>query len=149
MNVNNIAFKRDVNNIRFKKVTISDVDFLYELLLQREDNTNISHKKMPMFLQHKKFVESNPYSYWYVIFSKNIKIGTIYLTNINEIGFHIKKEFKNLQIENIILNKLFQKHPRSRYLANVNPKNKKLIEFFKKNRFKLLQHTYELRREVN
>ena len=149
MNVNKIAFKVDAENIRFKKVTISDVDFLYELLLQRETNTNISHKKVPTFLQHKRFVESNPYSYWYVIFSKNIKIGTIYLTNINEIGFHIKKEFKSLQIENIILNKLFEKHPRGRYLANVNPKNKKLIEFFKKNGFKLLQHTYELRREVN
>jgi len=30
--------------------------------------------------------------------------------------------------------------------ANVNPKNSKSIKFFKKNRYKLLQHTYELRK---
>lgn len=143
MSASNLIFKVGAQNIRFRKVTISDVDFLYELLMQRDPNTNISHKKIPTFLQHKKFVESNPYSYWYMIFSKNVKIGTIYLTNINEIGLHIKKEFQNLLIEKIILNKLFQKHPRSRYLVNINPKNKKSIEFFKKNGFKILQHTYE------
>ncbi len=49
MNINNIAFKVDAENIRFKKVKISDVDFLYELLLQRETNTNISHKKCLRF----------------------------------------------------------------------------------------------------
>lgn len=142
MNVN-ITFKEIIKNTRFKKVSISNADFLYELLVQREPNTNISHKKMPTFLQHKKFVESNPYLYWYVIFFKNVEIGTIYLTNINEIGLHIKKEFHNLEIEKVVLNKLFQKHPRSRYLVNINPKNKKSIEFFKKNGFKLLQYTYE------
>lgn len=147
MSVSNLIFKVNTQNIRFRKVKISDVGFLYELLMQRDPNTNISHKKMPTFLQHKKFVESNPYSYWYMIFSKNVKIGTIYLTNINEIGLHIKKEFQNLLIEKTILNKLFQKHPRSRYLVNINPKNKKSIEFFKKNGFKILQHTYEFEKK--
>ena len=28
--------------------------------------------------------------------------------------------------------------------ANVNPKNKKSLDFFKKNGFKLIQYTYEL-----
>ena len=41
--------------------------------------------------------------------------------------------------------KLFLKmNPRSRYLANVNPKNDKSSNFFKKNGFKLIQYTYEL-----
>lgn len=133
-----------IEGVRFKKVGISDAEFLYKLLAERNLNENISHKKMPTFLQHKKFIDSKPYSYWYIIFSEKVKVGAVYLTNINEIGFHIKKEFQNLTVEKIILNKLISKHPRNRYLLNINPKNKKLIEFFKKNRFKLLQHTYEL-----
>ena len=143
MNVNNLTFK--MKDIRFEKVRTSDAEFLYKLLSERIPIENISHRKMPTFLQHKKFINSNPYSYWYIIFSKKIKIGTIYLTNINEIGLHIKKEFQNITVKKIILNKLFTKHPRSRYLLNINPKNKKSIEFFKKNGFKLLQQTYELR----
>ena len=39
---------------------------------------------------------------------------------------------------------LIKKHPRERYLANVNPKNKKSVNFFKKNSFKLIQYTFEL-----
>jgi len=144
MNVGKTTFKVDLKNISLKKVTVSDADFLYIILEEREPNNNISHKKMPRFLHHKKFIQSNPYLYWYVIFFKNVKIGTVYLTSINEIGLHIKKEFKNVKIEKTILKKLFQKHPRNRYLVNVNPKNKKMIEFLKYNQFKMLQHTYEL-----
>jgi RimJ/RimL family protein N-acetyltransferase len=142
MNVNNSTFK--MKDIKFKKVKISDAEFLYKLLSERIPKENISHKKMPSFLQHKKFIKSKPYSYWYIIFLEKNKIGTIYLTNINEIGIHIKKEFQSVKIEKIILKKLFSKHPRTRYLVNINPENKKSIQFFKKNGFKLLQLTYEL-----
>ena len=142
MNVNNSTFK--MKDIKFKKVKISDAEFLYKLLSERIPKENISHKKMPSFLQHKKFNKSKPYSYWYIIFLEKNKIGTIYLTNINEIGIHIKKEFQSVKIEKIILKKLFSKHPRTRYLVNINPENKKSIQFFKKNGFKLLQLTYEL-----
>ena len=36
-----------------------------------------------------------------------------------------------------------KKNPRKRFLANVSPKNKKSMEFFKKNGFKLIQYTFE------
>jgi len=144
MNLRYPTNKMNTKNIRLKRVTISDVDFLYLLLKDRDQYTNISHKKMPTFLQHKKFVKSNHYSYWYVIFSNNVKIGAAYMTNINEIGLHLKKEFQNLGIEKSILNKLLLKHPRSRYIINVNPKNKKRVQFLKKTGFSLIQHTYEL-----
>jgi L-amino acid N-acyltransferase YncA len=42
------------------------------------------------------------------------------------------------------LNILIKKNRRKRYLANINPKNKKSISFFKKNGFELIQHTFEL-----
>jgi hypothetical protein len=39
---------------------------------------------------------------------------------------------------------IIKKNPRARYLVNVNPKNKRKIDFFKKNGFKLIQFTYEM-----
>jgi len=133
------------NNFKLKKVTEYDVQFLYELLLERDPNSNISHKHMPSFLQHKKFIKTKPYSYWYVIIFNNKKIGSIYLTKINEIGLHMKKDFESKELEKTILKVLFEKHPKKRFLVNVNPKNKKRIHFLKHNGFNLIQHTYELR----
>ena len=56
----------------------------------------------------------------------------------------LKKEEFNKKIETDILKLIIKKNPRARYLANVNPKNKKRIDFLKKNGFKLIQYTYEM-----
>lgn len=133
--------------IKFKKVGNNDLDFLYDLLKYRDENSNISHKKMPTFLQHKKFVNSKPYGYWYIILQDNEKIGSVYITVINEIGLHLKQEFNNLKLEKQILNLLMLKHPKTRFLININPKNKKRIDFLKKNGFKLIQYTFEFTKE--
>ena len=105
---------------------------------------NISHKKMPTFNEHVNFVLSKPYSKWYIILQGIKKIGTIYLSKQNEIGLFLKKEFNIANIKKVVLKLMIEKNPKKRYLANVNPKNKELIKFFKKNNFKLLQYTYEL-----
>ena len=112
--------------------------------MERDSRQNISHKKMPTYDQHVSFVSSKPYSKWYVILSGVNKVGSIYLTSQNEIGIFIKKSFQNKQLGNIALHKLIQKNPKKRYLANVNPKNKKSIHFFKNNGFTLIQYTFEL-----
>lgn len=134
----------DSKNIIFRKVSISDADFLFDLLKFRKSNVNISHKKMPSFLEHKRFIKKNPYANWYVIFFNEEKIGSIYISKINEIGIHIRNDFKKNGLEKLIINKLIQKHPKNRYLINVNPKNKDRISFLKKNKFKLIQYTFEL-----
>ena len=130
--------------IKLKSVTSSDVRFLYRLLKERESHVNISHKKMPSYSEHRKFVLSKPYSKWYVIIHKNKKIGNVYLTKMNEIGIFILKSVKIKGIGHEVLVKLFEMNPKSRYLANVSPQNKKSAAFFKKNGFKLIQYTYEL-----
>ena len=112
--------------------------------MERDSHQNISHKNMPTYNQHISFVSSRPYSKWYVILSGVNKVGSIYLTPQNEIGIFIKKSFQNKQIGNTALCNLIQKNPKKRYLANVNPKNKKSIQFFKNHGFKLIQHTFEL-----
>ena len=135
--------------IKLKPVSKSDYRFLYDLLMERNPRANISHKKMPVYNKHVSFVSAKPYSKWYVIMYRVNKVGSIYLTSQNEIGIFIKKSFQNKQIGNIALRKLIQKNPKKRYLANVNPKNKKSIRFFKNNGFKLIQYTFELSKIKN
>ena len=135
--------------IKLKLVSKSDYRFLYDLLMERNPRANISHKKMPAYSKHVSFVSAKPYSKWYVIFYGVNKAGSIYLTSQNEIGIFIKKSFQNKQICNIALRILIQKNPKKRYLANVNPKNKKSIRFFKNNGFKLIQYTFELSKIKN
>tara|TARA_B110000467_G_C18268695_1_gene450974 strand:+ start:294 stop:719 length:426 start_codon:yes stop_codon:yes gene_type:complete len=132
------------NSIEFKVVKALDNKFLYKLLKERELINNISHKKMPTFSQHVKFVKSKPYAKWYIIYKNKKKCGTIYLSKLNEIGLQLKKEEFNQKIEADILKIIIKKNPRARYLVNVNPKNKRKIDFFKKNGFKLIQFTYEM-----
>jgi len=133
------------DSIKLKPVTKSNFYFLYELLKSRESRANISHKKMPTYEQHVQFVLSKPYSKWYIIIHNGTKSGSIYLTKQNEIGIFIIKEIQGKNFGNRALELLIKKNPRSRYLANVTPKNKKLIRFFQNNGFKLIQYTYELK----
>tara|TARA_B100000029_G_scaffold515702_1_gene624066 strand:- start:1324 stop:1761 length:438 start_codon:yes stop_codon:yes gene_type:complete len=132
------------SELKLKQVTKSDIKFLYQHLKERDPITKISHKKMPTFSEHKKFVLSKPYTKWYVVYEKNKKIGSIYLTSMNEIGLFLKKEYQDRGLGQRTLKLLMEKNPRTRYIANISPKNKNSIKFFKKNKFKLIQYTYEM-----
>ena len=132
------------NEIKLKEVNKSDIKFLYQHLKERDTITRISHKKMPTFAQHEEFVLSNPYKKWYIIIQKNKKIGSVYLTEMNEIGLFLKKGVQGKGLGRKSLELLMKLNPRNRYLANVSPKNKKSAQFFQKKQFKLIQHTYEL-----
>ena len=133
----------DNNKIILKLVSKSDYRFLYDLLAQRNSKINISHKRMPTWEEHVRFVKSKPYSKWYIIYNKDEKIGSILLTSENEVGIFIKNDVQHKGIGSVALQLLIKKNPHLRYLANINPKNKESIEFFKKNNFKLIQYTYE------
>ena len=133
--------------IILKKVTKNDHTFLYELLKSRDPKTNISHKSMPSFKEHVKFVKSKPYNSWYIVIFEKSKIGSVYLSKQNEIGIFISKKHRGKGFGKLALDKLIEMSPDSRYLANVNPKNSKSINFFKNNKFKLIQHTYEFTRK--
>tara|TARA_B100000029_G_scaffold406922_1_gene407675 strand:+ start:2585 stop:3001 length:417 start_codon:yes stop_codon:yes gene_type:complete len=134
----------DMKDLELKSVTKTDVRFLYNQLKERDSKINISHKRMPSYSEHTKFVLSKPYSKWYIIYYKNRKVGNVYLSKMNEIGIFILKTIKVKGLGSLVLEQVLKKNPKRRYLANVNPKNVKSAEFFKKNGFKLIQHTYEL-----
>jgi len=133
--------------IMLKRVTDNDFDFLYEILKMRESYENISHKKMPNFKEHKKFCKSSPYQFWYIIYDNKIKMGTAYLSKLDEIAIHFLPNFKKEINYTKILKILIKKHPKSRYLVNISNKNKKLMETYMKNKFKLIQYTFELQKK--
>jgi RimJ/RimL family protein N-acetyltransferase len=135
--------EKNQSTICLKSVTNSDIEFLFDLLKERDPSTNISHKKIPAYDEHVKFVQSKPYSKWYIIFKSKQKVGSIYLSKNNEIGIFLSKKFQGKNIGDFALNDLIKKNPGERFLANVNPKNKKSIQFFKNNKFKLIQYTFE------
>ena len=130
--------------ISLEEVNESHMNFLYELLKKRNNNENISHQKMSSFNQHVKFVNSKPYAKWYIIIQKNEKIGSVYLSLQNEIGIHFLKKMKKPQIWEEIIKRIIKKNKRQTYYINISPRNISLLNFAKKNNFKLMQHTYEI-----
>ncbi len=82
-------------SMNIRPVKKSDSIFLYNLLEERGPRTNISHKKMPSMKQHEKFIQSKPYSKWYIIENLGQDVGSIYLSKNNEIGVFILKKNQN------------------------------------------------------
>ena len=107
------------SQIKLTLVTKNDGLFLYNRLKERESIVNISHKKMPTYTQHMKFIESKPYSKWYIIKFGNKKIGTAYLTRQNEIGIHIIKDMRSKKLGTSVLKILMKKNRRKRYSGQV------------------------------
>ena len=66
--LSNFITSVSVPSIELKLIRKSDVDFLYEILSERTTNENISHKEMPTYKKHVKFVLSKPYKKWYIIY---------------------------------------------------------------------------------
>ena len=89
--------------IHIRSVIDSDFRFLFNLLKERSSTENISHKKMPTYNEHKKFVKSKPYSRWYIVVHSNKKIGSVYLSKNAEIGIYstdqLQKPFIFIKLE--------------------------------------------------
>ena len=49
-----------------------------------------------------------------------------------------------MEIHKKVLEAVITKFPIKKYFVNLNPRNKKLIDFYKKNGFKLIYFTFEL-----
>ena len=139
----------DNNKIILKLVSKSDYRFLYDLLAQRNSKINISHKRIPTWEEHVRFVKSKPYSKWYIIYNKDEKIGSIYLSKQSEIGIHLLKKYEKESIHLESIKKLMFLNSKIKFRANVSPKNKNYIMLFEKLGFEMVQHTYELDLRTN
>jgi RimJ/RimL family protein N-acetyltransferase len=118
---------------------------LYRLLGEREPQVNISHRVMPTWQQHCKFIARRPYAAWYLIKSRGDYVGAIYLTAMNEIGVAVLAQWRGHGLGPRAIRALMFKHERQRYMANINPRNEKSIRMFGRLGFRIIQQTYELR----
>lgn len=134
----------------FAEVILSDVHadarayaVLYLLLSEREPRQNISHRQMPTWDQHVAFVDLRPYVAWYLVEDDGAPAGAIYLTRNDEIGIAIRPGHRGLGLGRQAVEALRIRHPRPRYLANINPQNSQSIAFFEAMGFRHIQNTYE------
>ena len=116
---------------------------LYRLLQERTEAVNISHRVVPAWSAHARFVKSRPYAAWYLVEVGDEITGAIYLSRANEIGIFLFRDYQGRGLGREAVQLLMQRHPRKQFLANVNPLNKNSIEMFEALGFRHLQNTYE------
>jgi RimJ/RimL family protein N-acetyltransferase len=118
------------------------VEFLYDLLVERDPVANISHHQMPTFEQHHAFVKSKPYRVWYIIYADDDPVGSVYLTKKNEIGIFIIKSHQGNGYGKQAIRSLMELHPEKQFLANIAPGNSRSIAMFEGLGFDLIQFTF-------
>jgi RimJ/RimL family protein N-acetyltransferase len=121
------------------------VSLLYELLEKRPPEASISHKRMPTWAEHTAFVASPPYSAWFLVLTDDDDMaGAVYLSKQDEIGVALFKGYQGMGLGPAAVQLLMREQPRTRYLANVAPKNACSRGMFERLGFKPIETTYEL-----
>lgn len=130
---------------------------LYTLLAERPAAASISHKTMPPWDAHVRFVKrmvpwghcvaagEEGYAAWCFVTEMDSHIvGSVYLTDRDEIGVSIFKAEQGAGWGEAAVRMLMKEHGARRYLANINPGNEASRKMFEKLGFKLVQYTYSL-----
>ena len=117
---------------------------LYRLLEERNEEINISHRSMPTWRAHLAFVRSKPYAAWYLLEQDKEFVGAIYLSKMDEIGIFVLRAHQGKGLGKKAIKALMKRHPRKRFLANINPRNTNSIGMFEDMGFRHIQNTYEL-----
>lgn len=130
------------------------VDLTWQLLDERPEEASISHREMPTWTQHQHYVMNHNYRAWYaVVNDSGTAVGTVLLTQHNEIGVAILAMHQRRGYARQAITELMRKHPPhpavpgqrvGRFLANVNPNNAASIALFTGMGARLIQNTYEL-----
>tara|TARA_B100000212_G_scaffold330565_1_gene296922 strand:- start:217 stop:687 length:471 start_codon:yes stop_codon:yes gene_type:complete len=148
---NKINNKKDKEYLKLIKVDFKKQlhnKLLYEFLRKRE--FNISHKNLPTYQNHIKFVENNPYRKWFLISFHFEIIGSIYILYDNGIGIDLpKKDYKIIgEILKIVFLKIkpLKAVPSirtSNFHINVASKNNSMHKFIIDSGGVLKQHSFE------
>jgi hypothetical protein len=130
--------------VTFRTVEESDYDFLYELLLERPQYANISNSGTVGYNKHIEFCASNPYPTWLIIMCGPSRVGSVYLTDKNEIGLFIKVGYQGLGIGKMAIRHMMQ-YSGDAIIANVSVHNERSKALFARFGFQLVQQTYRIR----
>ena len=136
-----------------KPIALGVVEFLFELLMERPAKANISHVQPPSYEQHERFVRSRPYRDWFLIVNEeSYFVGSVYLTNQNEIGIAVHTQFQHrgYAIQALHMARKIPPLPgipgrrSSSYVAHVAANNEESHALFTKAGGRLLSMTYVL-----
>ena len=124
-------------------------DILGERSAENDPSVNISHRALPAYADHVKFVESRPYRYWYLLRNHDQWLGYVYITSRDEIGIQLYIEARGAGYGDAALTGLLKMHKPEmghQFLANINPRNARSISLFARHGFLHVQDTYALER---
>ena len=147
----NNSFK--IQNLNLIKVNYSDshIRALFKILKERKINSSISHKNLPTYKEHKKFVLSIPYRYWLLIRRVNINLGSVFVSRNNEISINLLENNETTYVEvlNFVINnfkplKAIPSKRNSNFILNISPKNKFVLNILKKFKTEKVQETYKI-----
>lgn len=139
------------------------LEFLYELMKEREPEINISHRELPSFQAHRQYVTRRPYRFWYLLERQAegredpVWIGYISATHANEIGIVIRKPYRGNGFGPMAIRMLTQFHRpnpaapgvrNGHWMANIAPANAHSKHVFEHLGFREIQRTYEFNEEV-
>ena len=139
-------------NICLIKVTKSvlHAKILYNILKSRDNKNDISHRSLPTFTEHQNFINSTPYRYWFLIYNKKNIIGSVYITNLNEISIRLINNnslaFKMtlyLIVENIKPLRPIPSKRNKNFIINISPKDKFYVTLLSKIGAKKIQETFK------
>lgn len=148
------------------------LEFLYELMKERDPEINISHSTLPTFEQHRQFVTRRPYRCWYLVCVSQGPIagvsgavefepvwtGYVSATHHNEIGVVLLKAYRGRGIGSAAVRALMQLHEplpagpsvrNGHWLANIAPRNEHSKHVFEKLGFREIQRTYQLQERTS
>lgn len=135
------------------------LEFLYELMKERDPEINISHSTLPTWEEHCAYVHRRPLRAWYLIevelpgVLERTRIGFVSATWLNEIGIVLLKRWRFMGYGKAIIRRFLESLPplpaevgvrRGRWIANVAPGNQASHALFQSLGGKAIQVTYEL-----
>ena len=138
--------KTKISLIRVKK-NEEHIRTLYKILEKR--SINISHRSLPSYADHKRFVLAHPYRFWYLISENNNFIGNTYILRSNSVGITLLNEIE--RVTPVIITEIMKRHkPLSEIKSvrtatfdfNASPNNVDYISALKKMGAKLTQVTF-------
>lgn len=120
---------------------------LWDLLEERDPIANISHRRMPTFMEHCEFIKSRPYIDWWIVAKEGphatVAVGAAYVSRAYEIGIQIFRAEQRKGYARAALAEILSRFEGQRMLANINPANAASLALFAEFGFKHIQNTYE------
>lgn len=131
----------------FREVTSHDIEFLYELYINRDERDQITKIE---FKGQKKFVgdyvnksPEHPYESWLVIEIDGEQVGSLTLNKKNnELGYWLIEKFQGKGIGAKAVKQFMELHNKSNYMIRTHIENKKSQRIAEKMGFKLTRYEY-------